>query len=107
MLSIAEIARQCQSNESKAESIERNRMIKIPLPNAIEYQSNITVIFSIDSIAFVWFDWLSLSEVTLNGMNRRKIVIKGTFLSGISVIEKHFGFGNSVKTGIYFGISET
>ena len=62
-------------------AIERNRMIEIRLPNAIESQSNITVIFSIDSITFDWlifsidstnsiasteFDWLSFREVTLN-----------------------------------------
>ena len=50
-------------------AIERNRMIEIRLPNAIESQSNITVIFSIDStysIASTKFDWLLFSEVTLN-----------------------------------------
>ena len=50
-------------------AIECNRMIEIRLPNAIESQSNITVIFSIDStnsIASTKFDWLSPSEVTLN-----------------------------------------
>ena len=50
-------------------AIECNRMIEIRLPNAIESQSNITVIFSIDStysIASKKFDWLLFSEVTLN-----------------------------------------
>ena len=38
------MSRQCQSNESNAKLIERNRMI----------ESNVTMIFSIDSITFDW-----------------------------------------------------
>ena len=44
-------------------TIECNQMIEIRLPNAIESQANITVIFSIDSITF---DWLMFSIDSTN-----------------------------------------
>ena len=61
------ISRRCQSNQSNAKSIERNRMIAIRLSNAIETQSNIThdfavwlsnVIESIEYYGKFQFDWL-------------------------------------------------
>ena len=42
MTSPSYLTRRCQSNQSNTESIERNRIIAIWLPDAIETQSNIT-----------------------------------------------------------------
>ena len=96
-------ARRCQFNNwtnrtlNQLNAIERNWMIEIRLPSAIESQLNITVIFSIDltnSIASTKFDWLVLALVQQGYVKPNRISIESypEFQSNKSNFTQNFKF---------------